>query len=634
MPTNTQVSSDIDTLLRLPSKVAVQDYLGVDDNAAGVAANAAAILLKAPILNATFEGTTTIPSADITTADFNDAGLGGELSWNNQEKTLDLITGSDNVTIQLGQEVVLYARNNSGATLSDGNVVGISGSQGSNPTIQLVQADTVESARKTIGVVTQIIPNNSNGFVTLLGKVRDLVFDDGTYSEGDVVYLSDTVAGGITNVKPAIVVELGHVLATSNGNNKQGVLEVQVNNESAVYELEQQVPHNTDSVIICNQGDNIQDKYDEAAALTPNGNPLSSTNLASLIVMGGTYADLDLSNINNVTYVSIIGIGKVNLVVFEDGQTQSHYGDFKNFQCELFSLYQSTGTIENITVIPLGSDFEVFNNAGTIRNVSSPHVTINENTGTVENVITTGQWYQDSNSGEIKNCSAAEMLEYSDNSGIIDNCHSTGTLTRAFCAHIGYSNSGTIKNCTARGARSFGEQTATGVTENCKSELQGFGATSSQITSGGGAGTYKNCAAGVGSFFGINSDTTIIRTMLANYIDCTAGQQSFGHVNVLAAETVFSGTATNCTAGFRSFASVGTTGGAASISADAVIENCSAGNFSFGSITNADNFGKVLRCRTTQLSNPFKASGTTGVVRLGLDGNYNVVNIPVTAWPT
>ena len=175
-------------------------------------------------------GLTGLTTAD--TIDFNAAGLGGEVSWNNQEKTLDLVTGSDNVTVQLGQEVVLYARNNSGATLSDGNVVMISGSQGNNPTISLAQANTVENARKTIGVVTQIIPNNSNGFVTLIGKVRDLVLDNGTYSEGDVVYLSDTVAGGLTAVEPAIKVEVGHVLATSNGGNTNGVLEVQINNNA------------------------------------------------------------------------------------------------------------------------------------------------------------------------------------------------------------------------------------------------------------------------------------------------------------------------------------------------------------------------------------------------------------------
>ena len=175
-------------------------------------------------------GLTGLTTAD--SIDFNAGAAGGELSWNNQEKTLDLVTGSDNVTLQLGQEVTLYARNNSGATMSDGQVVMISGSQGNNPTIALAQADTVENARKTIGVVTQVIPNNSNGFVTLIGKVRDLVLDNGTYTEGDVVYLSDTVAGGLTAVEPAIKVDVGHVLATSNGGNTNGVLEVQMNNNA------------------------------------------------------------------------------------------------------------------------------------------------------------------------------------------------------------------------------------------------------------------------------------------------------------------------------------------------------------------------------------------------------------------
>lgn len=198
---------------------------------------AAAFLVTAtyaPINNPTFTGT-----VGLATADFNVGNAGGEVSWNNQEKTLDLVTGSDNVTIQVGQEVLLYARNNSGSAMSDGQVVIISGSQGNRPTISLAQANTVESARKTIGVVTQPIPNNSNGFVTLIGKVRGLVLDSGTFTEGEVVYLSDTVAGGITNVKPDIVVEIGHILATSIGGNTNGVLEVQINNESSVYDLEQ-----------------------------------------------------------------------------------------------------------------------------------------------------------------------------------------------------------------------------------------------------------------------------------------------------------------------------------------------------------------------------------------------------------
>ena len=59
---------------------------------------------------------------------------------------------------------------------------------------------------------------------TLNGKVRDLVLDDGTYTEGEVVYLSSTLAGGITNVQPDISVELGHVLAVSTGGKQCGCL--------------------------------------------------------------------------------------------------------------------------------------------------------------------------------------------------------------------------------------------------------------------------------------------------------------------------------------------------------------------------------------------------------------------------
>ena len=639
MPSNFKVSSDIDTFLRKQTREEASEYLGLElppvvwGQLTGTLSNQTdlqdALDLKAPIADATFTGKTTVPSADITTADFNAAGQGGEVSWNNTEKTLDLATGSENVTLQLGQEVVLYARNTSGATLSDGQVVMISGSQGNKPTIALAQANTVENARKTIGVVTQTISNNSNGFVTLLGKVRDLVLDSGTYSEGDVVYLSSTVAGGITVVEPNISVEIGHVLATSTGGNTNGVLEVQLNNEASVYGLEQSVPHNTDSVIICNDGDNIQTKYDEATAL------LGGTG-GTLIVMSGTYDPLDIPNGGGA---DIIGIGNpfIDSIAELGGDPAEPTREisYKNFRCGYFELQYNSGTIEGIKS---SSFFTVSENliSGIIKDVyATGDINTVDNYGTIDNVNSTGgEFFLSINFSIIKNCSAASFLtSYMLNEGTIDNCHSTGTTSYAFGGYWNSEQYGTIRNCTAKGARSFGEQSANGVTENCTAVLQGFGGTSSQIWQyivggGGGNGTYKNCTGGIGSFFGVNSDTTNTRVMLANYIDCTAQEQSFGHVNVVGAETIFNGTATNCTAGFRSFAGVGATGGAASVGENAIVENCTAGNFSFGSHTNAENYGKVLRCRTTQLTNPFKASGATGVVRLGLDGNYNVVNIP------
>jgi hypothetical protein len=587
MPTNTQVSSDIDTLLRLPSKVAVQDYLGVDDNATGVAANAAAILLKAPIDDATFTGTTTIPSADITTADFNVNNTGGELSWNNQERTLDLVTGAD-TTIQVGQELVLYATNASGATIPNGSVVSIDGSQGNKPTIILAQADTVSNARKTIGITTESISNNSSGFVTLNGKVRDLVLDSGTYTEGEVVYLSSTVAGGITNIQPDISVELGHVLATSTGGNTGGVLEVQINNESAVHELEQQVPHNSDSIIICNDGDNIQDKYDEAVALATGG----LYGYADLLVMSGTYSGITGTGNNNV---SIIGVG-------------------------------------NRDHIEIGG-ITLDQNYGLITNVKS-NISITSNYVDIKGVYSGSSFYMLENYGDIINCSASQFLGYFENYGLVEGCESRGLL-RGFGGSASSLNDGTIKNCTAAGDLSFGQQNASGVTENCTGGDKAFAASSSQITfdvNGFGVrGTYKNCTAGTKSFFGTN-ETSGIKTVDANFYNCTAGANSFGFVNFLNAETHFSGEAIGCTSGnngfFRAF------NGSTKILNGAVIENCVGGFRSFAYGVDASNEGVIVRCRVaTSGADAFSATGT-GKVRLCLDLNYNIVNIPATAWPT
>ena len=582
MPTNTQVSSDIDTLLRLPSKVAVQDYLGVDDNATGVAANAAAILLKAPIDDATFTGTTTIPSADITTADFNSAGnTGGELSWNNQEKTLDLVTGA-NTTIQVGQETVMYCRNKTGTDILNGQVVKIVGAQGDTPDIELAIASNTEEAHRTLGVATQTISANSGkGFITLVGKVRGLDLRQlNGFTEGGLVYLSDTTAGALTPIKPEIEVEIGHALRLGQNN---GTLGVFINNEAAVHELEQTVPHNTDSVVICNNGDNIQDKYDEAAALTPNGNPLSATNLASLIVMSGTYGNIYTPS---DLFVNIIGIGTVKM-----GSLSLNGASALNY-----------ATIDNLTL----NQYEDAGNYGIIKNIiCGSFSSFVENFGLIENVKCSSSFYMETNSG------------------IIDGCDG-GTNSRSFGGDLGSINNGTIKNCTAAGNGSFGQQGADGVTENCTAGLYAFASNSNKIVWGatsGVYGTYKNCTAGDQSFFARNTDQNVTRDINATYIGCKAGDKSFGFLNSSLSSTSFKGKAINCEAGIQSF--VAALNGTGTIEAGAIIENCTAGDNSFGKL-NSSNDGAILRCRAGQFS--FANSGT-GVVRLCLDENFNEVNI-------
>ena len=65
-----------------------------------------------------------------------------------------------------------------------------------------------------------------------------------------------------------------------------------------------------------------------------------------------------------------------------------------------------------------------------------------------------------------------------------------------------------------------------------------------------------------------------------------------------------------------------------------MIENCVGGFRSFANGVNASNEGVIVRCRAaTYGADAFSATGT-GKVRLCLDADYNIVNIPATAWPT
>jgi len=621
----------------------------------------ASVADKAPIADPTFTGTATIPTADITTAntttanittgnittgnittanittaDFNAGATGGELSWNNQERTLNLVTGAD-TTIQVGQETVMYCRNKTGTDILNGQVVKIVGAQGDTPDIELAIASNAEEAHRTLGVATQTISANSGkGFITLVGKVRglDLRLLNG-FTEGGLVYLSDTTAGALTPIKPEIEVEIGHALRLGQNN---GTLGVFINNEASVYELEQTVPHNTDSVIICNQGDNIQDKYDEAALLTGN--------TKTLIVMAGTYGNVEFTDDNFFPAVNIIGIGNPTLGSIIDNATfVSTNATYRDFTCNSFFLNIAEGNIENITTtssftvyeareaatikdITCGTFFklDIGGNYGTIKNVTAATVYVEANYGTVDNANATNDWYHlgNGNTGTIKNCSGNPFLEDLYNDGIIDNCHSTGTAPRAFGGNGVSENNGTIKNCTAKGNGSFGQQNALGVTENCTAGLYAFASNSNKIVWGatsGVYGTYKNCTAGLQSFFARNFDVNVTRDINATYIGCKAGDKSFGFLNSSLSSTSFKGKAINCEAGIQSF--VAALNGTGTIEAGAIIENCTAGDNSFGKL-NSSNDGAILRCRAGQFS--FANSGT-GVVRLCLDENFNEVNI-------
>ena len=141
----------------------------------------------------------------------NGTEVAGTLCWDSSDGTLN-ITHAGGVTQQVGQEQYAYVRNESGTTIINGTVVGFAGAGSENGEARLLvdpyQANGLEPSLYTVGIATHDITNNTNGRVTVFGKVRDVNTtgtDVGeTWAIGDILYASPTHNGKMTRVKPSV----------------------------------------------------------------------------------------------------------------------------------------------------------------------------------------------------------------------------------------------------------------------------------------------------------------------------------------------------------------------------------------------------------------------------------------------
>lgn len=90
--------------------------------------------------------------------------------------------------------------NATGATLTAGQVVYLSGNTGNKPNAVLAKADAEATSSKTIGLIITNISNNANGYIATDGLLTDL--NTSMFVAGDMLWLSDSVAGGVTTIVP------------------------------------------------------------------------------------------------------------------------------------------------------------------------------------------------------------------------------------------------------------------------------------------------------------------------------------------------------------------------------------------------------------------------------------------------
>ena len=135
---------------------------------------------------------------DFDTATTSTAGA-GQMAWNNTDGTVDLgMQGG--LKNKLGHQLFVKARNNSGSLITKGSVVKVVGVAGGFIGINLAQGNNDANSATAFGIVAEDIADASNGFVGINGIIHGL--NTNSFTEGDVLYLSPTVAGTFTNVKP------------------------------------------------------------------------------------------------------------------------------------------------------------------------------------------------------------------------------------------------------------------------------------------------------------------------------------------------------------------------------------------------------------------------------------------------
>lgn len=159
-----------------------------------------------------------------TYVQLNTAGDGatapGKLQWDVAWGGPQIGMAGGNVSLQVGQETVVYVFNNTAAQINEGQIVRVSGSQGQRLTVALAQADSDANSVTILGMATENIAAGASGFVTTQGMVNGL--NTLGFVDGTVIYLSPTVAGAWTATKPIApqhLVLVGYIVKGGSGGN-------------------------------------------------------------------------------------------------------------------------------------------------------------------------------------------------------------------------------------------------------------------------------------------------------------------------------------------------------------------------------------------------------------------------------
>jgi hypothetical protein len=218
----------------------------------------------------------------------NAADVGALATITSSDGSIDVATVGTAVDLTVSvnspaSTIVGQVRNETGATLTRGTVVYISGAAGNKALVSKALATSDATSAQTYGVITADILNNQNGYATLVGSLGNL--NTSAYAEGSQLYLSSTTAGAWTTTKQYAPAHLVYVGIVTRSHATQGTVEVKIQNGYEMDELHNvsaQTPSNG-NVLIWNNSTQLW----ESAGITA-GTGVSVTNGAGAITVANT----------------------------------------------------------------------------------------------------------------------------------------------------------------------------------------------------------------------------------------------------------------------------------------------------------------------------------------------------------
>ena len=318
-----------------------------------------------------------------------------------QSETLQFVTSADSsvtvtttgstadLAVYTAPRLISQVRNETGATLTKGTVVYISGASGNKATVSKAICTSDATSAQTFGLIFANIANNQNGYAILSGDLAGL--DTSAFSAGTQLYLSATTAGAYTSTKQYAPNHLVYIGVVTRSHATQGSIEVRIQNGYEMDELHNvsaQTPSNG-HVLIWNASTSLWESHaitagtgigvsNGAGSITVSNSGVTSAVAGTGISVSGATGAVTISN------TGVTSVTGTSPVVSSGGATPAislaaSYGDTQN-------PYASK-TANYVLAAPNGSS-----GVPTFRAVVAADIpTLNQNTTGSAATLTTGR---------------------------------------------------------------------------------------------------------------------------------------------------------------------------------------------------------------------------------------------------